>query len=1698
MCCTEQITGVPAKNALGKLMGVLFLLLSGALSDAATFTNSASIQVNDPTGSLTFQSGAFTVSCWFRISVPSSLTLADNMDILMDRTDGNESANFSYLLRYNYANNVVEFVTHGASGSYSKTLIPNPYLERWYHVAVARSGATFTCYVDGRPVLPSDSATLGSTVGSGVAIGGINGSSKQFFGDIAEVAIYSAALSQSVIQGRMFQDQRSFSNLKGYYKLGYSTNSADYYHNFVPTPPSGTDPGASVGSGSITFGQVDQAGEQSIFDANRNHGEDAITPLSGAFAWQQTAFARPVPGIAFDLEYGYSSALPTQAPLDGSSDPYDIRVMGPRWRHSFDVRVLVNNFNQSEFDLVTWDGAIQTWTRTNLYAPFSNRDREYRGEMIQLPTSEVQWTTPQRIVYLFRDPTDGTAMAGKLEQISDFKSNVVQVLWDQNNAIITNVVDTAGGVYQFNYDLSRSLLTNVSFGQWQVNFAYDTTNRLISKMVANGSGLYTSVNTTWQFGYNTNGLLSQIIDPRGNTSVLVQYDQYGRQTNQVDALSRATRTEYDVPATWQMRRTDPGGFQWVETYDHKGHVLAQCDPLLNTTSYTYDTNGNRTSITEPLGWTTSFGYDTRANVIAKTNALGEVTAWTFHPFFNKAIQKISQQPPDANGWTRWTNFYAYDAGGNLTNHADALGTLVSYTYSTDGLILTSTDANGHTTSFAYDSNRFLIAKTDPASNTTTYSPNDVGWKLHELDALGEPTAYTCDLNGNPTRVQDALGRVFNKVYDANGNLLSATDGKLQLTTYAYDAANQRTNMVDRTGTNKWGYFYTSRGKLDHLTDPLGNPVANTYDAANRLVRVADALGNSVTNQCDANGNLFAFFDKLGQRWVKTYDRLNRVISEADPPGNTRTTSYDVADRILQVTSPNGYPSTHTYDGRGRLTKWVDPQNFPWVYAYDGVGNITNITDALGGHYVMSYGPRNERILEQNQDMNRWNYAYDELLRLKQQTDPNGIVRTPTYDAAGRRLFLDFSTGRRDSFVYDDNDNPKTISRRVSGVTTAIQFIYDSLDRVIEQDDALGKTVLYGYDPLGRTTSITYPGGKILANYYDALGRLTNQVDWAGRQTGYAYDAGDRLVYRSYPNGVVQTNTFDTAGRITGLSYAPSTINPNSVNIAFTYAYDRNGNKTGVGESGTFAWPLPSLTDDNTRFTPAGRLISRQTQNNSVVSNQMAVISYSYDSSGNMTNASGNGQSWTLTYDEDNRTTSIDWESGITSRHVSNRYDALGRRVSKTADGANTGYVLSLAGGMERVLCDLDGSGSVTAWYVHGPDLCYKVDATNGLTCYHADAMGNIIALTDGSMNLMAQYAYSPYGRSLGSTNFQTQASNPYLFVGSQGVTDESGIPDLYFMRARYYSADAGVFLSTDPLKAIGATWRPTSYGYARGNPNSYSDPSGKQAGYLRSGAVEAYAVYEAYEAIKAGEFVPQFLARATSDVMGGVISSSLQVFLKYSKEDANKAVEPGVTFLDQTIGDGPGGQAWDWLVQQASEHPLGPVKPLANNPITQISSGLSVQGFQQNSFVQGVENAISGSAPLINMPGIAIGGQASNPVNAQAGGTGGGGIGRSSGSQSMSGPTVGAMCYASVVTGATATPRASPTTPSATTMSSGGMCVAQSSGGGGHAGGSGGNATTTQATSLSSTSFFGQVGSVISSVASSIGSFFGSLFGGHH
>jgi RHS repeat-associated protein len=1398
----------------------------------ASFSGNARLEINDPSGALSWNASkaALSIQAWFRISVPSGVNITEDMTILVNRRSGSLGDTHAYLLLFNATTGNVEFSARGSGGSYSNVIVERPYLDRWYHVAIVRQGEVFAGYLDGRLVFSASAGVGNAATSDGVSVGGWN-NSKYFYGEVQECSIYQTALSQDFIVQHMFVDQPALGDLKGYYKFGFSTNSSENLRNFAPAPLATATEGASKqGSGAVEFEEASQAGEQSYFDAQKNGARDFLAALSGGYSRDQVVLSRSTPGITFELRFGYSTANSFGGFKLGGNDPYAAGPLGKGWRHVFETRVIPSQTfsplsDTDTIGLMNWEGSIETWDKvfanaTGTLTEYRTRSKQARGEVI-LTSTNCQWVTPERLVYVFRHPSSGAAvMRGRLESILDFNSNTVRIAYNEILGEITSVTDTAGGRFDFFH--TNGLLGRISFGAWSVNMAYDATNRLISLTKTNTSGLYTNVNTTWKFAYYaTNGLLEQITAPRANTAMSLAYDKYGRKVEERDALGRTTRFQYGVPGKRQITTTDEENHSWVMTFDRKHRLVSRKDPLGNETVFNYTEAGEPASVREPLGWTTTMGYDGRGNVTAITNALAEVSLRSFHPFFNKPVTEIN-----ALGWAN--QYEIDDRTGNLMRHFDALGDLVRYTYASNGLPETATDGNGKETVFRYDANGFLMSRTDPANKATHYSHNELGWKLTETNPLGEVTAFSYDLNGNVVRILDPLARVLLKSYDGNNNLVSETDAKGKLTVHTYDAANQKIETVDRAG-NKWKFGFTRRGKLQSSTDPLGFSFSTSYDAGNRLASTTDPIGNVITYRYDANGKVIELTDELGQRWSKEYDRLNRVRKEINPLGDVRETTYDAAGRVVKVITPKGFVSSHEYDGRGRLIKWIDAEGFIWRYAYDGIQNIQDITDALGGHYMMAYGPRNERVLERNQDGFEWRYEYDDLLRLKRQIDPNGLRREIAYDRAGRIDLVSFSSGRTDDYSYDENNNLKVLARtKPSDLLTTTSFDFDAMDRitrVIEYTAPFSKEISYTYDPRGLRSTLVYPDGKVLNHRYDAAGRLTNQVDWAGRQLTYAYDPVGRLLRRTYPNGIVQSNGFDNAGQITNLTYSSSTGRPSTINIALQYAYDRNGNKASSTETGTLQWSMPASIREAARHTASGRLIDREIEN--ISSGQVAEIKYRYDAGGNMTNAFAGSQSWELEYDEDNRTTVMRSLTNGVGTIIVNRYDTLGRRVSRTINGSETRYVLDLTGKMERILCDMDRTGTINAWYVHGPDLCYKVDSVDTLTYYHADANANVIALTGADGSSRAHYAYSPYGRTLGTTNLQGQVSNPYLFVGAQGVMQE--LPGLYFMRARYYSAEAGVFLSTDPIKPIGPGWRATVYAYGEGNPLSFLDPQGTWA-----------------------------------------------------------------------------------------------------------------------------------------------------------------------------------------------------------------------------------------------------------------------------
>jgi RHS repeat-associated protein len=286
-----------------------------------------------------------------------------------------------------------------------------------------------------------------------------------------------------------------------------------------------------------------------------------------------------------------------------------------------------------------------------------------------------------------------------------------------------------------------------------------------------------------------------------------------------------------------------------------------------------------------------------------------------------------------------------------------------------------------------------------------------------------------------------------------------------------------------------------------------------------------------------------------------------------------------------------------------------------------------------------------------------------------------------------------------------------------------------------------------------------------------------------------------------------------------------------------YAYNNVGNRRSLTDrrgSQAFGYdPLDRLTSASHPLlaTPqafAYDAVGNRTTGGSVVNagNQLtadANHSYQYDDNGNLTRktllATGNYSQYT--YDAENRLTKVeDFVAGnptpaFTSTY---RYDGLGRRIEKVANGQTKRYVYD----GEDILLEYDGANVLQARYTHGPGIDEPIAVTKaGATFYyHQDGLGTVTDLTDAAGATAKSYDDDAYGTIVDQTGTVEQ---PYTYTGRE-FDSESG---LYFYRTRYYDPMTGKFLQQDSIGLRGGL---NLYRYVRNNPSNYVDPTGRIVG----------------------------------------------------------------------------------------------------------------------------------------------------------------------------------------------------------------------------------------------------------------------------
>jgi YD repeat-containing protein len=194
----------------------------------------------------------------------------------------------------------------------------------------------------------------------------------------------------------------------------------------------------------------------------------------------------------------------------------------------------------------------------------------------------------------------------------------------------------------------------------------------------------------------------------------------------------------------------------------------------------------------------------------------------------------------------------------------------------------------------------------------------------------------------------------------------------------------------------------------------------------------------------------------------------------------------------------------------------------------------------------------------------------------------------------------------------------------SGNTT-FTYQYNANNWLTNRTSSAKGATGYGYDAVGKLTSIAYQHSGTITCQYDKLNRLTNMVDAAGTNL-YAYDGAGQLLSETGPGtGVSVSNTYTNRLR------QASTVKTNGVAAwAQSYYYDPARRLTNVASgAGTFTYrfapgvqglpsgaALPNGASITNSYDPVARLKSTVLRNSQLAN--LDLHQYGYNLAGQRT------------------------------------------------------------------------------------------------------------------------------------------------------------------------------------------------------------------------------------------------------------------------------------------------------------------------------------------------------------------------------------------------------------------------------------------------------------------------------------------------
>ena len=741
--------------------------------------------------------------------------------------------------------------------------------------------------------------------------------------------------------------------------------------------------------------------------------------------------------------------------------------------------------------------------------------------------------------------------------------------------------------------------------------------------------------TLFEFGYDAEGRLTQVIEKTGDTDnvTTILHDGAGNPTAIIGPFGQQTTLAVDANG-FLASISNPATEQTQLASSPSGLLASKTDPRGKTTTFTFDPEGRLTRDADPAGGTQDIARVAIANqlTVTRTTALGRVTTYETENLPG-SIQRRTITAPDGTQSESTENI---DAATTHITSSD--GTISDTTLSADPRFGIQSPV---TASFSLQFPSSLqLTGTSTRSAVLANSADPLSLvSLTETTTVDGRTAtntYTAEtrtfVNTTPA------GRVQTFSLDALGRLVQGQHGNLDPVHLAYDTRGRLATLSVGSGLDarSFSLAYNAQGFLDTITDPIGRTVQQAYDLAGRVTSRTLPDGQIVSRTYDAAGNLTGVTPPGRPAHTLGYSDRNELTLYTPPgvPGTGPTTfaydadqaianinragaqtvaiSYDAAGRPISrtLTSGSGAPTTDTfsYDAAGWVTNVVAASGVSCDYSYDGA-LLTGQTwsGPIAGSVTHTYDDTLRLASQSVNGTDTITFSYDDdslltgagnliIVRDPQHGLPTstslGVVSsTLTYNGFGE--VTDYTASASGSPVYRsgfDRDGRGRISQKIEtigGTTDTFTYTYDTVGQltIVSQN---GTTVeSYAYDANGNRTDATV-GGTTVNAQYDAQDRLTQYGS-----TTFANNAAGDLVSKT-DGGQTTTYDYDALGTLLGVTL------PNGTNI--TYVVDGEGRRVGKRVNGTLVQgflyddalgPVAELDGAGTvvsRFVYAGRTV----------------------------------------------------------------------------------------------------------------------------------------------------------------------------------------------------------------------------------------------------------------------------------------------------------------------------------------------------------------------------------------------------------------------------------------------------------------------------------------------------------------------------